>query len=92
MQIPYCKPLNAGLASETSAVCRRIGHLMQALDREINAYVVEGAILDDIRAFRLQLCDRLEAEGWSYTYQGTDRMSIRQPGHPKPFDRHMDLR
>ena len=84
---PYCKPLNAGLASETGAVCRRIGRLLTAIDTELNSCVVEGAILDDLRAFRRQLADRLEAEGWTFTYDGGDRLKVRQPGHKKPFKR-----
>ena len=48
---PYCKPWNAGLASETGAVCRRIGRLFDALDLELTSNVVDGPIVDDIRAF-----------------------------------------
>lgn len=84
---PYCKPLNAGLASETGAVCRRIGRLLAALDTELNAYIVDGAILDDIRAARRQIMDRLEAEGWTMSYDGGSRMKVRQPGHKRPFKR-----
>ncbi len=82
---PYCKPLNAGLASETGSVCRRLARLIEGLDEHITSCVVEGNILDDIRAFRLQIRAALEAEGWSMSYNGTDRLRVRPPGHAKPF-------
>lgn len=82
---PYCVPHNAGLASETSAVCRRIGRLLTALDTEINEHVVQGQIAQDIRNFRYSLLCKLEADGWSLSYDGGDRMKVRPPGHKKPF-------
>jgi hypothetical protein len=81
----YCKPHNAGLASETGAVCRRLGRLLTGLDTEINAWVVEGEILQDIRDFRYRTMQRLENEGWSMSYDGGDRLKVRPPGHRKPF-------
>lgn len=81
----YCKPWNAGLASETPAVCKRIGRLLTALDCELTNNVVEGAIVDDIRAFRMQLITKLESEGWSVSYDGGDKVKVRQPGHKKAF-------
>ncbi len=84
----YCKPWNAGLASETPAVARRIGRLLQALDAEINANICEGAIVDDVRAFRLDLCTKLERDGWTFSYDGDNRMKVRAPGHKRPFPRH----
>lgn len=85
---PYCRPWNAGLQSETGAVCRRLGRLLGALRDEINGNIVEGEILDDIRAFRLQLLRRLEAEGWTMSYDGGNRLKVRQPGHKRPFPKH----
>lgn len=85
MSKPYCKPLNAGLASETGAVCRRLAKLFEAIDEHINQLVVEGQILEDLHEFRYQLCQRLRAEGWTMSYSGTDKLRVRQPGHPKPF-------
>lgn len=86
---PYCKPHNAGLASETGAVCRRLSRMLTGLDVEINAWIVEGAILDDIRTFRLQVMERLEREGWTMSYNGGDRLKVRQPGHKRPFANRM---
>jgi hypothetical protein len=86
---PYCKPWNAGLASETPAVCKRIGRLLTALDTEITSNVVEGAIVDDIRAFRFAIMQKLEADGWSLSYDGSDRMKVREPGHKRPFNRQV---
>lgn len=85
MTKPYCKPHNAGLASETGAVCRRIGRLLTSLDEELNAFIVEGTILDDIRAFRFRIGARLEHEGWTFSYDGSNRMKVRPPGHKRPF-------
>jgi len=81
---PYCKPWNAGLASETPAVARAIGKLFDALD-SINANIVDGQILDDIQKARLTLMDRLEAEGWTVSYQtgqlkGSDNCHVYAPG------------
>jgi hypothetical protein len=84
---PYCRPWNAGLASETPAVCKRLGRLLTALDTEINAHIVDGTINDDISAFRRQLVERLEAEGWTFSYDGGNKLKVRQPGHKRPFKR-----
>jgi hypothetical protein len=84
---PYCVPWNCGLASETGAVCRRIGRLMTALDTEINSNIAQGEIVNHIRDFRLEMMTRLEAEGWTMSYDGGDRLKVRQPGHRKPFNK-----
>jgi hypothetical protein len=81
----YCKPFNAGLDSETPAVCRRIGRLLTALDTEITSHVVAGTITKDIHDFRWQLMCKLEADGWSMSYNGGNTMKVRPPGHKKPF-------
>jgi hypothetical protein len=81
----YCVPYNCGLDSETPAVCRRIGRLLTALDTEITSHVVQGTVCDHIRDFRFELMRRLEAEGWTMSYDGGDRMKVRAPGHRKPF-------
>lgn len=83
----YCKPWNAGLASETGAVCRRIGRLMTALDTEINSNIAQGDIVKHIRDFRYEMMQRLEAEGWTMSYDGGNRLKVRAPGHRKPFPR-----
>lgn len=81
----YCLPYNAGLASETPAVCRRIGRLMTALDVEINSNIVQGDISKDIRDFRYSLMCKLEADGWSMSYDGGNKLKVRPPGHKRPF-------
>lgn len=82
---PYCKPHNAGLCSETEAVCRRIGRLLTNMDTEINSWVVEGDIVSDLGEFRAKLVRKLEAEGWTMSYDGGNRLKVREPGHKKPF-------
>lgn len=83
----YCRPWNAGLASETPAVCRRLGRLIAALHDEINANFVEGEICDDLRAFSYSLQTKLENEGWTFSSDGGNRLKVRQPGHKRPFNR-----
>jgi hypothetical protein len=82
---PYCKPWNAGLASETPAVCRRLGRLFDALDTEINTNIADGQIIEDVRQFRSQLRKQLLAEGWSMSYLDGNKMRVRPPGHKKPY-------
>ncbi len=85
----YCVPWNAGLASETPAVCRRLGRLLAALHNEINSNIVQGAICNDVRDFSLTLQSKLESEGWSFSYDGGDRLKVREPGHKRAFPRRM---
>jgi hypothetical protein len=85
----YCEPWNAGLASETPAVCKRLGRLLTALDTEINSHVVQGDIIDHIRDFRFALMTRLEAEGWTMGYDGGNHMKVRDPNHKRPFDKRI---
>lgn len=75
---PYCKSWNAGLASETKAVCRKLGRLFDAIDA-ISGDIVGGAIRDDLLDFRHRLRERLLAEGWQVSYEGGDRMKVRPP-------------
>lgn len=82
---PYCIPWNTGLCSETPAVRRRLGRLMTALDTEINSNIAQGEIVNHIRDFRLAMLERLEREGWTLSYDGGNRMKVRQPGHKRPF-------
>ena len=82
---PYCRPLNAGLCSTSAAVCRRIGRLLDALTNEVNRNVVAGPIAAEVYQFRHQLMEKLTADGWSLSYQGGERMKVRQPGHKRPF-------
>lgn len=81
----YCKPWNAGLASEPQAVARRLGRLITALDEEITGNVVQGSIVEQIRGFRFVLIERLEAEGWTMSYDGGSRMKVRSPGSKRAF-------
>lgn len=89
MPYEYCCPLNAGLASKTDAVCRRIGRLMTALDNEINSWVVSGPITEDLRTFRFDLMRKLENDGFTLSYDGKNKMTVRPPGHAKPFARQI---
>ena len=44
----YCKPHNAGLASETPAVARKLAAMFAAMDI-IDHHLVEGEIVEDGR-------------------------------------------
>jgi hypothetical protein len=59
----YCEPQEAGFCSEARAVGRRIARLLDAMG-DVNTWIVEGQIADDCRDFRIQVIDRLRAEGW----------------------------
>jgi len=64
----YCKPWEAGLASEAQAVAKRIGELYDALDT-INANLMDagpGTLVDDCWEFKMRVRDKLEAEGWRF--------------------------
>jgi hypothetical protein len=63
MKHTYCNPYNAGLASETGAVARTLGKLLDELGH-INSYIVEGAIRDEVYNFRALLIDKLRKDGW----------------------------
>lgn len=65
----YCKPHNAGLYSETKAVQSRLGKLIDMLD-SIDAWTVEGAIIEDCRELRRRLVTGLEGQGWKCSYNG----------------------
>lgn len=82
---PYCKPWNAGLDSETPAVCKRLARLLDALASEINSNICEGAIVDDVAQFAHELRDKLRSEGWTMSYCGGEKLKVRQPGHKRPF-------
>ena len=88
---PYCKPWNAGLASETGAVARRLGRLIDALSDEINSNICDGEIVEDCRRFRARLIERLEAEGWFGTYDGGNRFRVYPPGSPTGARKRADM-
>lgn len=45
---PYCRPNEAGLASEAAAVAKRIARLLDAMHNEVNGFIVEGTICDEL--------------------------------------------
>lgn len=66
----YCKPWNAGLASTTPAVGKRLGRLLDALYDEINPNVVNGPIAQELADFRFSLIEKLKADGWDIKIPG----------------------
>ena len=73
----YCTPWNAGLASETKAVCRRLSRLIDSLNDEINANIAEGEIVNDVWQFKTKLIEKLRAEGWTITF--TNKTHVKAP-------------
>lgn len=63
----YCRPSEAGLASEGRAVARRLGRLLTALGNEINNYVTDGgqgSISEEVWEFKCHLITKLKVDGW----------------------------
>lgn len=69
---PFCKPQNAGLASATPAVEKRLGRLLTAMDTEINANIVNGTIVQWLHEKRFELVGLLEKEG-NYVLDSLDK-------------------
>lgn len=67
---PYCDPWSAGLASEQSAVNRRLARLIDALETEINRHIVkpESKILGDIDTLARKLRAGLASDGYTLKY------------------------
>ena len=63
----YCKPWNAGLQSETRAVGRRLGRLLDSLADEINPNIASGPIVEELVEVRFKIIRSLTADGWIIT-------------------------
>jgi hypothetical protein len=81
----YCIPWNAGLASETPAVQRRLERLLHTLSQEINDNIVQGPIAEEVRQFRINLIEKLRADGWEVYYPpiNGNKMRVRAPKAPR---------
>lgn len=86
--MPYCKPSETGMQSSTRQIQRRLGRLLDALVNEITPYNVDGDLPKELSTFRQTIISKLQAEGWSFSYDGGDKMKVRPPGHKNPFPRH----
>lgn len=82
--MPYCIPRNR-TASGLAEISKRLASLARCLETQINAGVVEGDIVKDLQRFELTVLARLEAEGWTFSYDAGPRLKVRPPGHPHPF-------
>jgi hypothetical protein len=82
--MPYCIPRNR-TATGLAEISRRLSHLTRCLEVQINAGVVEGDIVKDLRTWESTLLAKLEGEGWSFSYDAGQRLKVRPPGHPHPF-------
>ena len=78
----YCKPSEAGLASEGRAVARRLSRLLASLGNEINNFVVDGGqgtISEEVWEFKCHLIKRLKADGWRVEANEREGYSVRLP-------------
>lgn len=64
MRPVYCVPSEAGLASEGRSVARRLGKLLSALDGQVNAWVIDGPMVNELWEFKAGLIEKLKADGW----------------------------
>ena len=78
VQLDYVKPNNAGLASESHAVGRRIARMLDGL-ASVNKWVVEGQIENDCWRFRTQLIDKLRESGWRVSIKANDNFQVLPP-------------
>lgn len=82
--MPYLVPRNSN-ASGLSEITRRVAGLLRCLTTEINSSVASGALVDDLQRFAQSVRDRLEKDGWTFSYDGGSRFKARPPGDPRPF-------
>jgi hypothetical protein len=78
----YCRPSEAGKASEGGNVARRLAKLLDSLSDQINGWVVEGnsnTILEDLWKFRTELIAKLEADGWRLESKENGGWKVRTP-------------
>lgn len=78
----YCKPWNAGLASETKAVERRLARLLRALKDEVNDQIVkpgEGTVADAVYNFRCTVIENLRASGWTVKANERGGYTVKAP-------------
>ena len=83
-KLTYCKPQEAGLASEARAVGRRIAALLDTLDEFTWALMEDGGpdsntLPNDCRLFRRTMIEKLEAEGWRLKVKSNDKWSVLPP-------------
>lgn len=65
--LEYCKPHEAGLASEARAVGNRLGELLDGLSAVNNFLIEPGELTDKLWRFKVELIDELTADGWVIT-------------------------
>lgn len=87
--MPYCTPRDTSAAG-IKEICRRVAGLLRCLENEVSSAVAHGEITQDLQRFRIEVLQRLENEGWSFSYNAGPRLQARQPGHPHPFTRLTD--
>jgi hypothetical protein len=81
----YVKPCNAGLASESRAVGRRIAKMLDGLG-SLNRFICEGEIESDCWEFRTALIEKLRASGWRVSMrEGSENFQVLPP-KDKRFD------
>lgn len=79
MRPVYCVPNEAGLASEGKAVARRVARLLNALESDVNKWVVSGQIEQDIWDFKVMLLEKLRADSWQVEAKEHGGWSVKTP-------------
>ena len=62
----FCEPWCAGLNSEPRAVAKRLGAVLTALGY-LDDNIIKGTLPSEARDFRMNLHERLQADGWRIT-------------------------
>ena len=79
-KLTYVRPYDAGLASEPAAVGRRIGKLIDALENlDMLTESGPGTLAYEVREFRINIINKLQAEGWRCGYRGGDHYKVLIP-------------
>jgi hypothetical protein len=66
----YCTPLNVSSQSGADKVAKRLTRLLNAMSDNINSYVCEGPIVEDVSAMRYNTHRRLQIDGWRVVGSG----------------------
>lgn len=83
-QLTYCKPQEAGLASEARAVGRRVAELLDALSSFSWSIVDEGGmdantLPNDCRMVKMSIIEKMRDEGWRIRVKENGKYSVLPP-------------
>lgn len=73
----YVSPNDAGLNSEPRAVGRRLAKLLDALSDNVNSWIANGEIVQEVLDFRRSLVEKLEADGWEVKLNARNHYTVK---------------